>query len=56
MRPAQDKEAARRGFIEMASANHFGSTGLSTRINALNSPWVLDDIVELVAKVGNSST
>lgn len=40
--PAQDKEAARRGFIEMARANDFGSTGLWTRINALNSPWVLD--------------
>ena len=51
--PAQDKEAARRGFIELARANDFGSTGLWTRINALNSPWVLDDIVELVAEVGN---
>jgi len=51
--PAQDKEAARRGFIELARANDFGSTGLWTRINALNSPWVLDDIVELVAAVGN---
>ncbi len=51
--PAQDKEAARRGFIEMARKNDFGSTGLWTRINALNSPWVLDDIVELVAAVGD---
>ncbi len=51
--PAQDKEAARRGFIEMARANDFGSTGLWTRINALNSPWVLDDIVELVGAVGD---
>ena len=51
--PAQDKEAARRGFIEMAAHNDFGSTGLWTRINALNSPWVLDDIVELVGAVGD---
>ena len=50
--PAQDKEAARRGFIEMARANDFGSTGLWTRINALNSPWVLDDVLEIVAAVG----
>ena len=50
--PAQDKEAARRGFIEMARANEFGSTGLWTRINALNSPWVLDDVLEIVAAVG----
>lgn len=51
--PAQDKEAARRGFIEMARANDFGKTGLWTRINALNSPWVLDDITELMAAAGN---
>ncbi len=51
--PVQDKEAARRGFIEMARHNDFGSTGLWTRINALNSPWVLDDVVELVGAVGD---
>ena len=51
--PAQDKEAARRGFIELARANDFGKTGLWTRINALNSPWVLDDIMELMAAVGD---
>src|SRR3974390_3062804 len=50
--PASEKEAARAGFIEMARANDFGSTGLWTRINALNSPWVLDDITEIVAAVG----
>ena len=31
----------------------FGSTGLWTRINALNSPWALDDITEIVGAVGN---
>jgi malyl-CoA/(S)-citramalyl-CoA lyase len=51
--PAGDKEAARRGFIEMARANDFGQTGLWTRINALNSPWVLDDILEIMAAVGD---
>ncbi len=51
--PAQDKEAARRGFIELARANDFGATGLWTRINALNSPWVLDDILEIMAAVGD---
>jgi malyl-CoA/(S)-citramalyl-CoA lyase len=50
--PAGDKEAARRGFIEMARANEFGQTGLWTRINALNSPWVLDDILEIMAAAG----
>jgi len=51
--PADAKEAARAGFIEMAKANDFGSTGLWTRINALNSPWALDDVTEIVAAVGN---
>jgi malyl-CoA/(S)-citramalyl-CoA lyase len=51
--PADAKEAARAGFIAMAKASEFGATGLWTRVNALNSPWVLDDIREIVAAVGN---
>jgi malyl-CoA/(S)-citramalyl-CoA lyase len=51
--PADAKEAARHGFIEMAKASDFGATGLWTRINALNSPWALDDIIEIVAAVGD---
>src|ERR1700735_4801460 len=50
--PADAKEAARAGFIAMAKACEFGETGLWTRINALNSPWVLDDITEIVAAIG----
>jgi malyl-CoA/(S)-citramalyl-CoA lyase len=51
--PVDAKEAARRGFIEMAKATDFGATGLWTRVNALNSPWVLDDLTELVAALPN---
>ena len=51
--PSDAKEAARRGFIEMAAANDFGATGLWTRINALNSPWALDDVMDIVGAVGN---
>ncbi|WP_454916903.1 HpcH/HpaI aldolase/citrate lyase family protein [Xanthobacter sediminis] len=51
--PSDAKEAARKGFIEMAQATDFGSTGLWTRINCLNSPWVFDDIVEIVSAIGN---
>jgi len=51
--PADAKEEARAGFIEMAQDNDFGSTGLWARINCLNSPWVLDDITQIVAQVGN---
>src|ERR1700751_124655 len=50
--PADAKAAARRGFIAMAKATDFGATGLWTRINALNSPWALDDVTEIVAAVG----
>ena len=50
--PAAAKEAARLGFIELARSNEFGATGLWTRINALASPWALDDIMDIVAAVG----
>jgi len=50
--PADAKEAARAGFIEMARANDFGTTGLWTRINCLNSPWALDDITGIMEHVG----
>jgi malyl-CoA/(S)-citramalyl-CoA lyase len=51
--PADAKAAARNGFIAMAKSCDFGETGLWTRINALNSPWVLDDITEIVAAIGD---
>jgi malyl-CoA/(S)-citramalyl-CoA lyase len=51
--PADAKEAARKGFIEMAKSTDFGSTGLWTRMNALNSPWALDDMIEIVGAVGD---
>src|SRR6187431_1147620 len=50
--PADAKEAARAGFIEMAKLD-YGATGLWTRINALNSPWALDDITQIVEQAGN---
>src|SRR6185312_3142893 len=51
--PADAKVAARNGFIAMAKAVDFGAAGLWTRINALDSPWVLDDITEIVAAIGD---
>jgi len=50
--PADAKEAARAGFIAMAQLD-YGETGLWTRINALNSPWALDDITQIVAAAGS---
>ncbi len=51
--PADQKEAARAGFIKMARDHDYGSTGLWTRINCLNSPWALNDVIEIVSNVGN---
>lgn len=51
--PSDAKQAARRGFIEAAKSNDFKQTGLWTRINCLNSPWALDDIMEIVPAVGH---
>ncbi|MCU0494405.1 MAG: CoA ester lyase [Chloroflexaceae bacterium] len=51
--PVEVKEAARHGFIEVARNNEFGDTALWIRVNALNSPWFLDDMTELVREAGN---
>jgi malyl-CoA/(S)-citramalyl-CoA lyase len=51
--PIEAKEMAREGFIEMAKDVDFGSTGLWTRINALNSHWALDDVIDIVGEVGH---
>jgi malyl-CoA/(S)-citramalyl-CoA lyase len=51
--PIDAKEAARAGFIQMAKSVDFGATGLWTRINALNSPWALDDVTQIVAAAGD---
>ena len=51
--PADKKIPAREGLIEVANEVNFGETQLWTRVNSLESPWVLDDIVELVTKIGD---
>ncbi|MGB6085264.1 HpcH/HpaI aldolase/citrate lyase family protein [Parvibaculum sp.] len=51
--PADAKEAARKGVIEVGKKHDFGSTGFWVRINPLNSPWMLDDVMELVAELGD---
>ena len=50
--PADQKENARRGLIAMAE-HDFGDTGFWTRVNALNSPWGLDDLLEIVPAIGD---
>jgi malyl-CoA/(S)-citramalyl-CoA lyase len=51
---ADRKEAARAGLVAIAKATDVGEhTQLWTRVNALDSPWVLDDLTTLVTEVGD---
>ncbi|MDO5629377.1 MAG: CoA ester lyase [Mobilicoccus sp.] len=50
---ADSKEAAREGLVRIARETDFKSSQLWTRINALDSPWVLDDLTTLVTEVGD---
>jgi malyl-CoA/(S)-citramalyl-CoA lyase len=50
--PLDAKVAARRGLIEMGKTLTLGTTALWARVNALNSPFVLDDLTQLVGEIG----
>jgi malyl-CoA/(S)-citramalyl-CoA lyase len=50
---AENKEAARNGLVEIAKSTDFGETQLWTRVNSLDSPWVLDDLITLVTEIGD---
>ncbi|MBT9254034.1 CoA ester lyase [Phycicoccus sp. MAQZ13P-2] len=51
---AENKEAARQGLVDIARATDFGDhTQLWTRVNALDSPWALDDLTTLVTEIGD---
>ncbi len=51
---ADNKVAAREGLVAIGKATDFGeATQLWTRVNALDSPWVLDDLVTLVTEIGD---
>ena len=47
------KEAARAGLVKIAKATDFGTTQLWTRVNSLDSPWVLNDLITLVTEIGD---
>ena len=51
--PVDRKEAARAGLVEVGREMDFGQTALWTRVNALDSPWVLDDLTTLVTEIGH---
>jgi malyl-CoA/(S)-citramalyl-CoA lyase len=51
--PVDRKEAARQGLVKAAKESDFGQTALWTRVNSLESPWVLDDLTTLVTEIGD---
>ena len=52
--PADEKDAARAGLVEVATATDFGDTQFWTRVNSLDSPWCLDDLTAAVLEAGDA--
>jgi malyl-CoA/(S)-citramalyl-CoA lyase len=53
--PADAKQAARAGAIALGREVDFAGLGVGywTRINPLNSPWHLSDVLEIVGEIGD---
>ncbi|MFN8131027.1 MAG: CoA ester lyase [Solirubrobacteraceae bacterium] len=51
--PVDRKEAARDGLVTVGKEIDLGGTALWTRVNSLESPWVLDDLTTLVTEIGD---
>ncbi|MGI8578930.1 MAG: HpcH/HpaI aldolase/citrate lyase family protein [Solirubrobacteraceae bacterium] len=51
--PVDRKEAAREGLIRVGREMDLGQTSLWTRVNSLESPWVLDDLTQVVTEIGH---
>ncbi len=51
--PVDRKEAARDGLLTVGKEMELGDTQLWTRVNALESPWVLEDITRVVTEIGD---
>jgi malyl-CoA/(S)-citramalyl-CoA lyase len=50
---ADHKVAAREGLVKIAREQDFGAAQLWTRVNSLDSPWALDDLITLVTEAGD---
>jgi malyl-CoA/(S)-citramalyl-CoA lyase len=50
--PVDRKEAARAGLVRAGREIDLGETPLWTRVNALESPWALEDLTTLVTEIG----
>src|SRR5438309_1468393 len=51
--PVDRKEPAREGLVRVGKEMELGETQLWTRVNSLDSPWVLEDITTLVTEIGH---
>jgi malyl-CoA/(S)-citramalyl-CoA lyase len=51
--PADRKQAAREGLVKIGQSVSLGDTALWTRVNSLDSPWFLDDVLRLVGEIGD---
>jgi malyl-CoA/(S)-citramalyl-CoA lyase len=51
--PIDRKAAARDGLVEVGRTVDLGDTSLWARVNALDSPWILDDVTALVEGIGD---
>jgi malyl-CoA/(S)-citramalyl-CoA lyase len=51
--PLDKKEAARAGLIKVGREIELGDTALWTRVNELSSPFVLDDLTQIVGEIGD---
>ena len=51
--PVDRKVAAREGLMKVGAEIDLGQTQLWTRVNSLESPWVLDDFTQLIEAIGD---
>src|SRR3989449_9433756 len=51
--PADKKVEAREGLVKVGREVDLGDTPLCTRVNSLDSPWFLHDVMRLVGEIGD---
>jgi malyl-CoA/(S)-citramalyl-CoA lyase len=49
----KNKLAAREGLVKIAQSTEFGDTQFWSRVNSLDSPWFLDDVMTIVGEAGH---
>jgi malyl-CoA/(S)-citramalyl-CoA lyase len=52
--PVDRKQAALEGLVKVGREVDLGGTSLWTRVNALESPWILDELTTLVTEIGDT--